>query len=125
MGLVIWKRMNLRRLLERKGEKKLNHPCAYAVKAKDIPEVQQEYTDIWELVKQFYQVQNDEIYWKEVFEEIEKYRQKHPTPNAAGLVIQFVNELDRRRKEKYQYDITYETEEVVRILRQRLGKEVK
>lgn len=75
----------------------------YSVKAKEIPEVQKEYTDIWELVKQFYHVQpdSDEDYWESVVRAIKQFTTIHPTPNAAGLAIQFINELARRKEEKY------------------------
>lgn len=76
----------------------------YAVKAKDIPEVQKEYTDIWELVKRFYQVQEDGAYWECVCQEASAYYKKHPTPNAKGLVIQFLEELEQRRNTIYGID---------------------
>lgn len=75
--------------------------AVFAVKAKEIPHVQQEYTDIWELVKRFYRVQNDDSYWECVIQEANAYYKKHPTPNAKGLVLHFLEELERRWKEQY------------------------
>ncbi len=77
--------------------------AVYAVKAKEIPQVQQEYTDLWELVKQFYKIPplGDTKYWDYVVKEVHHYYKKHPTANAKGLAVNFLEELERRSKELY------------------------
>lgn len=75
----------------------------YAVKAAEIPQVQQEYTDIWNLEKQFYNIPplSDTKYWDYVLEEVYRYYEKHHTPHAKGLAVNFLEELERRSKELY------------------------
>lgn len=64
----------------------------YSVKAKDIPEEQKDFTDLWELYKKYYHVQasEDAEYWEAFLADTRKYFENHTSSIAHALVIAMI-----------------------------------
>lgn len=65
----------------------------YSVKAKDIPSEQKDFTDLWELYKKYYHVQDaeNEAYWESFIADTQEYYENHTSSIARALVIAMIN----------------------------------
>lgn len=63
-------------------------------------ELFQMFQDYWKLMQENWKIEDSEEYWQKVILDVDKFYYKYNTQFALQLAFAYLNELDRRYKER-------------------------
>ena len=76
------------------------------VRKKDIPEIADMYSDLWELTKDFWIIEDKEEYWDALIAKAKEKSEKYKDPLAKRMFVALVDYFGDQKKEHVdQFDI--------------------
>ena len=72
-----------------------------SVTAKEIPEVQQFFTELWSMYKKYYTPEEDDAYWNYVVNDFSALRKKFENVKVSKqMIFAVLDDLEERHKER-------------------------